>query len=114
MAAMSTICSSGLVGVSIQTSLVAGVMDRAKARGAGILGVARDEAPGLEDALEQPVRAAVEVGRGDDFVAGPEQREHGGGGRQARGERQACSPPSRAARHVSRAARVGLPLREYS
>ena len=88
MAAMSTIWSSGLVGVSIQTSLVAGPDDCGETLGAGVVGVARDQSPGLENALEQPERAAVEVGRGGDLVAGPQGREHGRGRRQARGEGQ--------------------------
>ena len=51
-----------------------GVMIVAKPVGAGVVGVAGDQAPRLEDALEQPEGAAVEVGRGGDLVAGPQRR----------------------------------------
>ena len=73
MAAMSRICSSGLVGVSIQTSFVFGVMIVANPAGGGVVGVRGVQAPGLEDPFEQAEGAAVEVGGGGDFVAGPEQ-----------------------------------------
>ena len=49
MAAMSRICSSGFVGVSIQTSLVFGVMIASKPGGRGIVGVAGRQPPRLED-----------------------------------------------------------------
>ena len=115
MAAMSRICKSGLVGVSIQTSLVVGVMICVEPGGDGIVGVAGDEAPRLEDAFEQAEGAAVEIGRGRDFVAGPKQRAKTAVV-AARPEANArpASPPSSAARHVSSAVRVGLPLRQYS
>ena len=112
MAAMSRICSSGLVGVSIQTSFVFGVMIVAKPAGDGVVGVAGDEPPRLEDAFEQAEGAAVQVGGGDHLVAGPQQRASTAVV-AARPEAKARprSPPSSAARHVSRAVRVGLPLR---
>jgi hypothetical protein len=45
--------------------------DLAKAVRAWIVGIASDQAPRLEDAFEQAERAAVEVRRGRDLIAGP-------------------------------------------
>ena len=56
------------MGVSIQTSLVAG-HDRGEAFGAGVLGVAW-MTPGPEHPLEQAESAAVKVRRGGDLVTG--------------------------------------------
>ena len=46
--------------------------DRGETLGAGVFGVAGDESPGLEDALQQAEGAAVEIGGGGHLVAGPQ------------------------------------------
>src|SRR5215207_7903030 len=56
--------------------------------GRGVVGVAGRQPPGPEDALQEPVGAAVEVGRGDHLVAGLQQRQHRRRGRQPGGEGQ--------------------------
>ena len=109
MAAMSRICRSGLVGVSIQTSFVFGVMIACEAGRRRVVGVAGGEAPRLEDLVEQAEGAAVQVGRGGDLVAGLQQRaEHRRRRRQAGGERQAALAAfqRREARFEGRARRV--------
>jgi hypothetical protein len=77
----------------------------------GILGVARDEAPGLEHTLEQAECAAVEVGGRDHFVAGPQGRQHGRGRRQTRRESQGSLAPlqGRQARFEGRSCGVSAP-----
>src|SRR5438093_9332988 len=56
-------------------------------RSLDVVGVARDQAPVLEDPLQEPVGTAVQVGGGQHLVAGPEPREDGRRRRQAGGER---------------------------
>ena len=81
---MSSTWSSGLVGDSIQTSLVFGVMIASNAAGIRFVGVTRVQAPRLEDAFEQAKRAAVKIGRRRDFIARAKQgREDGCAGCQA-------------------------------
>ena len=97
IAAMSAMLSSGLVGVSIQTSLVAGrsaaahrveVVDRRR----GVV-----QAPVLRDLVEQPVGAAVGVVRDDHVVARPADRRAAGCPRppaRRRRRARAAAPPA--------------------
>ena len=99
-AAMSAMLSSGLVGVSTQTSLVCrgGSRPRTASRSRERRGAVR-QPPALLDLVEEPVRAAVRVVGDHDVVAGPaeraDQRVLGG---QAGGEREARAPPPPAPR----------------
>ena len=116
-ASMSPMLSSGLVGVSTQTSRGLAGPDRGAHRvhvGDRRRGVR--EAPRLLDLGEQPVGAAVRVVGDDHVVAGRAERlQQGVLGGQAAGEREARARPPRARRWcASSAVRVGFALREYS
>src|SRR6266545_1690309 len=64
--------------------------DLAEAVRAGVFGVARHQAPRLEDPFQQAKRAAVEIGGRRHLIAGPQQRKHRRRRRQPRRERQAA------------------------
>jgi hypothetical protein len=66
---MSTIFSNGLVGVSIQKSLVSG-RTGARSREIAHVDVAKSQAVALEDAREQAKGAAVKVVADDDVIPG--------------------------------------------
>ena len=114
MAAMSTICKSGFVGVSIQTSLVAGVIMRANPAGLGSSVKRLTRPQGLKTRSSKrnvpPYMSAAaatsspgfNVDRTAVLAARPDANA------------SPLSPASRAARQVSRAVRVGFPEREYS
>ena len=116
-AAMSAMPSSGLVGVSTQTTLVRPGLDRGEHRvGVGQVDRRVLDAPRPEHARDQAVRAAVRV------VRAPRRGRPGAGSRAAacprrRGPTRTRSPPHRPrprASASSSAVRVGLPEREYS
>src|SRR5262249_23705492 len=64
--------------------------DRTEAGRTWVFGIASSQAPLLEDAFEEPIRAAVQIGRRSHFSAGLEDGEARGRCRQSRGERQAA------------------------
>ncbi len=100
IAVMSRTCNRGIRGRFDPDEL------RGRSDGAGepfrgdVVGVASDQPPLLEDALEQPVGPAVEVGRGDHLVPGPQGQEHCRAGGQPGRERQPLLSPSSAARQL--------------
>ena len=69
-AAMSVSRRTGFVGVSMNTSFVAGVMARSVGRQVRRVDVAEREAVSRQHFVEQPERAAVRVVGDDDVVAG--------------------------------------------
>ena len=110
---MSAMPSSGLVGVSTQTTWVC--PGRIAARTASTSAMVRDrvlDAPTAGDLVEQPVGAAVGVVGDDDVVAGPEQRaQHGVLAGEAGGEGEPARRRPRARRSTPRA-RCGSGWRE--
>ena len=109
-ASMSTILSSGLVGVSIQTSVGRlGWSAASTTRQVGQVDVREAVALRLEHLREEPVGAAVDVVQRDDVFARAR-------GARARSPSRSCRtrtrcrgrPPRATARHRSSAVRVGL------
>ena len=90
-AAMSVIRSSGFDGVSSQSSFVSGRM--AASIVGEVAGVDEGEVDAelREELREDAPRAAVEVLRGDDVIAGAEEREHVVDGGHAAGKREPVS-----------------------
>ena len=114
---MSAMPSSGLVGVSTQTSLVwPGVIAAPDRVDVGQRDRGVRDAPALDHLVEQAVGAAVRVVGDHHVVARVEQRpDQGVLGGQPGGEREArARRSSSAARLPSSAVRVGLAERLYS
>ena len=88
---MSTIFISGLLGVSIQKSFVAGVIGGAHRREIPRVNVGEAHAVALEHSREEAIGAAVKIVSDDDVVAGREQAQHRAGCGHAAGKRAAIS-----------------------
>ena len=115
-AVMSTMESSGLVGVSTQTTR-AGRSRQGLPDGLRVGHRHRLVAhlPGRQDLVEQPVGAAVGVVRDEHVIAGRQTvRSRQSSAAMPEAKASALAPPSSAARHSSSAARVGFAVREYS
>ncbi len=112
-AAMSVIDSSGLPGVSIQTSRVCGVMAASNAVEIGRRGKRHADAAAIANLVQQPIRAAIDIGAGQDVIARCPAASSRNGWRPCRTKMPARRlPPSSEPSVVSKALRVGLPLRE--
>jgi hypothetical protein len=90
---MSTIFSIGLVGVSIHTIFVFGVIEASNAP-VGQVDEAEIQPGGAAHALEQAEAAAVDVIHRHHVAAGVQQLDHGRAGRHAGSEGEPRVPPS--------------------
>ena len=111
-AAMSVIDISGLPGVSIQSSLVCGVIAASTASRSLRIDERHLQSGAVDDLVQQPIGAAVDVAAGHDMIAGFSSIVTQCVAAMPEENAKPPMPPSRSASVVSNALRVGLPLRE--